>query len=72
VVLCSIDFAEELVGAKELVAAARALRRRVFVEPAAVLRQRAAHADLDVAVTVDILTSEVNVEGVRVTHFSRI
>jgi len=57
-------------GAKELMTAARALRRGVLVEPAAVLGLGTAHADLDVAVAVDVLTSEANVKGVRVTHLS--
>ena len=57
-------------GAKELMAAARAFRRGVLVEPTAVLGLGTTHADLNVAVTVDVLTSEANVKSVRVTHLS--
>jgi len=68
VLLYTIDFAEELVGAKELVAAARAFGCCVFIESPAVLGNAAAYADLDVAVAVHVLTSEADIEGARIAH----
>jgi hypothetical protein len=62
------DFTEELMGAEELVTAARTLRRCVLVQSSAVLRHTAAHPNLNVAVTRDVLASESDVKRVGVTH----
>ena len=70
VLLDPIDFTEELMGAEELVTAARTLRRCVLIQPPAIRSDTTADADVDVAVAVDVLTSEPDVERARVTHFT--
>jgi hypothetical protein len=69
-VLLSIDFAEELVGAKERMTTSRAFGRRVLVQPPAIRSDTTADADIDVALAIDVIASEMNIESARVTHFS--
>ena len=63
-----VDFTEELMGAEELVTAARTLRRCVFVQTPAVLRHTTAHPNLNIAVAINVITSKTDVERPRVTH----